>query len=72
MFPFSLFKKKKKLEELPQEQPDFSQPTQQPQFTEPQRQDDSDDLVNSKLDTINAKLDNIDMRLRKIEELASQ
>jgi len=71
MFPFNLFKKKKKFEDIPQEQPEFSQSNQQPQFTE-LRQDDSDDLVNSKLDTINAKLDNIDMRLRKIEELASQ
>tara|TARA_Y100000310_G_C20474022_1_gene711491 strand:+ start:683 stop:895 length:213 start_codon:yes stop_codon:yes gene_type:complete len=70
MFPFNLFKKKKKFENLPQET-DLSQPTfQQPSFNEPQ--EDSSDLINSKLDTINAKLDNINMRLNKIEELASQ
>ena len=68
MFPFSLFKKKKKLEDLPSEQ-DFSQ---QPQFNELSKQDPEHQLINSKLDTINAKLDNINMRLKKIEELASQ
>ena len=68
MFPFSLFKKKKKLEDLPQEQ-DFSQ---QPQFNESQSRDPEHELINSKLDTINAKLDNINMRLKKIEELANQ
>jgi hypothetical protein len=67
MFPFSLFKKKKKLEDLPQENvQNFSQ---QPQFNE---QDNSHELINSKLDTINAKLDNMNMRLKKIEELANQ
>lgn len=71
MFPFSLFKKKKKLEDLPQENiQGFPQQTfQQPQFNE---QDSSHELINSKLDTINAKLDNINMRLKKIEELANQ
>ena len=67
MFPFNLFKKKKKLKDLPQENP--SQEIPQQQFNEPQ-ENTSDNLVNSKLDTINAKLDNIDMRLKKIEELA--
>ena len=69
MFPFSLFKKKKKLEELSQE--NISQDIPQQQFNEfPSQEGMSDDLINSKLDTINAKLDNITMRLKKIEELA--
>ena len=70
MFPFSLFKKKKKLENLPQENvQDFSQ---QQQFNDFQSKDSEHELINSKLDTINAKLDNINMRLKKIEELANQ
>ena len=70
MFPFSLFKKKKKLEDLPQENiQDFSQ---QPQFNDFQIKDSEHELINSKLDTINAKLDSINMRLKKIEELANQ
>ena len=71
MFPFSLFKKKR-IQEVQQEQ-DFSQQTfQQPPFNEVQEKNPEHELINSKLDTINAKLDNINMRLKKIEELASQ
>ncbi|MBL7148158.1 MAG: hypothetical protein ISS82_05010 [Nanoarchaeota archaeon] len=67
MFPFNIFKKKKKLQDLPIE--NIPQDIPQQQFNEPQ-ENLSDDLINSKLDTINAKLDNIEMRLKKIEELA--
>jgi hypothetical protein len=68
MFPFSLFKKKKK--EIPLEENSLSTERDssiQNNFSGV----DKEDLILSKIETINAKLDNINERLKKIEEIAN-
>ena len=75
MFPFSLFKKRRK-EETPLEK-DFNEPVQQgfqSSFKEPNFSINEmrDDLILSKIETINAKLDNVIQRLERIERLAKE